>query len=404
MEAIKIGVSADLNNFYGKAAWQGAVLAAEQINAAGGVLGRNFTIVAEDDDDEAQPLDIQVASNAFTKLITVDNADYTLTPGLGATVVFEDIAAEHKKILIDIGAVDDVLTQRVVSNYNKYRYFFRAGLANASSGIIGMADSISTLRNYTGFTKVAFLVEDIPVFKQMASGVSTLLPKYGLNIVYNGVVPPGTVDFTSYFAAIEASGAEILIPIIVSQASVSFVKEWYERQSPVVVWGYLTSTMSGNFWELTEGKCESITFLGIPITTGYPFTSKTVPTREALIARWGDIGALATAGHAYDFVRFILSDAIKRAGTTETEAVIKALETTNVETSSARHFVFTSSHDVLVGATSPNGSEEDYTLVCMFQWQNKTQVPVYPMKIKEEAGATYEYPPWHGAWSNTSTP
>jgi hypothetical protein len=45
-------------------------------------------------------------------------------------------------------------------------------------------------------------------------------------------------------------------------------------------------------------------------------------------------------------VRFILSEAIRRAGTTETEAVMKALEAADVETSSARHFVFASSHDV----------------------------------------------------------
>jgi len=393
-------VSADLDNFYGKAAWQGAVLAAEQVNAQGGVLGRNFTIVAEDDDDEAQTLDIQVATNAFTKLITIDRADFILSPGLGATVVFEDIAAEHKKILLDIGAVDDVLTQRVLDNHDKYKYFFRTGLGNASSAIIGMVDSTSTLGNYTGFTKVAFLVEDIPVFKQMASAASALLPKYGFNIVYNGVVPPGTADFTSYFAAIEASGAEILEPILISQASVSFVKEWFERQSPFVVWGYLTLAMNTNFWNLTEGKCESVAFLGTPITVGYPLTSKTVPTREALIARWGSVGALGTAAHAYDFVRFVLPDAIKRAGTTETEAVVNALEKTDIETSEARRLVFTSSHDVMIAATGLNRPEEDYTVVCMFQWQNKTQVPVYPMSIMQEAVATYIYPTWTGPWNS----
>ena len=94
-------------------------------------------------------------------------------------------------------------------------------------------------------------------------------------------------------------------------------------------------------------------------------------------------------------------DAIKRAGTAETEAVIKTLETINVETSSARHFVFTSSHDGYVGAAGPNMPSADYPLFCLFQWQaNSTQVPVYPKQIMEEAGATYQYPPWQGPWSN----
>jgi branched-chain amino acid transport system substrate-binding protein len=107
--------------------------------------------------------------------------------------------------------------------------------------------------------------------------------------------------------------------------------------------------------------------------------------------------SIATA--SYDAVRFILSDAIKRAGTTETEAVIKALEKTDVETSMARRFVFTSSHDVMIGAAGPNIPNEDYMLVCLFQWQNGTQVPVYPETIMKEAGATYKYPPWKGPWS-----
>jgi len=95
---------------------------------------------------------------------------------------------------------------------------------------------------------------------------------------------------------------------------------------------------------------------------------------------------------------------LRAAGTTETEAVIRALETTNVETVMARHFVFTSSHDVLVGSGVPNSPAEDYMVMCMFQWQNGTQIPVYPEAIMKEAGATYNYPPWQGPWSNNKTP
>jgi hypothetical protein len=103
-------------------------------------------------------------------------------------------------------------------------------------------------------------------------------------------------------------------------------------------------------------------------------------------------------------VRFILPDAVKRAGTTETEAVIKALEKTDVETSMARRFVFTSSHDVMIGAAGPNIPSEDYMLVCLFQWQNGTQAPVYPKQVMQEAGATYKYPNWPGPWDNKPTP
>jgi branched-chain amino acid transport system substrate-binding protein len=197
----------------------------------------------------------------------------------------------------------------------------------------------------------------------------------------------------------EAAGAEILVPVIVSQASIPFVKEWYDRQSPCVVWGILGLAEQSNFWELTEGKCECVSFNSVPVLCGYPLTNQTVPTREAYQERWGTAIPSSSAVAAYDGIRFILPDAITRAGTIETEAVIKALETIDVETSMARHFIFTRSHDLFVGAAGPNKPEEDYVLVAHFQWQNGTQVPVKPEAIMKEAGATYKYPPWDGPWS-----
>jgi hypothetical protein len=52
-ETIKIGIYGDLDDVSWKAVWQVAILAAKQVNAEGGVLGRNFDVIAEDDDSES---------------------------------------------------------------------------------------------------------------------------------------------------------------------------------------------------------------------------------------------------------------------------------------------------------------------------------------------------------------
>ena len=401
VETIKIGICADLDNADGKRVWHAAVLAAEQVNAEGGVLGRNFTIVAEDDDDMTLPADIAVASNALTRLITVDKADYVMTDALSSGIAYahQDIAAEQKKIIFGVSAPLDNLTQRVLDNYDRYKYYFRPYPTNITTVSAGMFGDIMAVGNYTGFTKVALLFQDSASTKQLLVSLNNSLPKFGFEIVYSNLVTATTTDFTSYFAAIEAAGAQILVPAIATDAAVSFVKEWHERQSPFVIWGIVTPAGKSNFWELTEGKCDTISFAGDATVSGYPLTNKTLLTREAYIQRWGEVPTGSTVG-AYDTLRFILPDAIKRAGTTETEAVIKALETTNVETSMARHFVFTSSHDVMVGSGAPNNPAEDYMVKLIFQWQNGTQVPVRPVEIMKEAGATYKYPPWSGPWGN----
>jgi branched-chain amino acid transport system substrate-binding protein len=167
----------------------------------------------------------------------------------------------------------------------------------------------------------------------------------------------------------------------------------------MILWGGPGSADFTDFWQSTDGKCEYLTVNGLPVVMGYPLTNRTLPTKEAYEERWGEaITSLAAAG--YDTVRFILADAIERAGTIETEAVIEALEVIDVETSICRRFVFTPSHDMLVGKEGPNNLSEDYFFVAMFQWQDGEQVPVYPMELMEEVGASYMFPDWPGPWDD----
>ena len=396
-EAIRIGVLGDLDNVGGRDAWRGAVLAAEQVNAEGGVLGRQFEIVAEDDDSETSG-DVTFATNALIKLITVNKVHFLFSSNRIFPLLYQDICAEHNIIFFSM-ALNDEMAQRVADDYDKHKGFFRATSGNTTSAWSGIVDGINTLRDYTGFNKVAFLTIGVSSAKELTSGVADLLQEQGFDIVYERSFPPVTFDFSSYFAAIEASGAEILYPVVAGSACVPFVREYYTRQSPFVIWGNVMLASNSDFWELTEGECEAVSFVGYPVVSGYPLTSKTVPTREAYVERWGEVPS-GGAASTYDLIRFILPDAIRRAGTIETEAVIKALEKTDVETSLARHFVYTSNHDIMIGEAGPNKPSEDYLLVCLFQWQVGDQVPVYPKEIMQEAGATFMFPDWSGPWDN----
>ncbi len=392
---IKIGICANLDASDGKAVWQAAVLAAEQVNAEGGVLGRNLTVVAEDN-DAGPDADISVGANALTKLITIDEADFVIASLASYGFTYQDICADQKKILISPGIGPDEIGQRVLDSYDKYKYFFGLG-GNTTESIRGIVNNLMTLRTYTGFNKVAWLDQDASIFAQMRPGVIASLLENGFEVVYQNSATLQTKDFTSYLAAIEASGAEILFPIILGSGAIPFVKEWHDRESPFVVWGNIPLASQGNFWEITEGKCEYLSFVGLPAIAGYPLTNRTIAARESYVERWNE-NPIDQSVYTYDFVRFILPQALVRAGTTETEAVIKALEKTDVETSTARHFMFTSAHGVVSALVGPHEQNMDYRLLCLFQWQNGTQVPVFPEGVLIEAGATYKYPLWDGPW------
>ncbi len=388
-ENIKIGVCADLGDVYGDGTWQGAVLAAEQINAEGGILGKQIELIPEDT-DFATTHDVTLASNAINRLIDYHKVDFVIG---GSTTddnkIIQDIIAQRKKIFISVSAPGDFLTERVLDDYEKYKYFFKVAPPNSTALAYGYVDSFVALREYTGFKKVAYLAMDLSVFDSGVQRVESLAELHGFDLVYGKRFPPETIDFSSYFAQIEAAGAEIVAPSIYGEASILFIKEWYDRQSPVVIWGSNLQSADPAFWNYTEGKCEYETVPTPAVMAGYPVTSKTLAVRNAYIDRWGKMPT-PPATAAYDIIRYILPDAIERAGTTETEAVLEALEEVDIETSTSIRFVFLDSHDVMYGP--------GYDLQYLFQWQNGEKVPMYPRELKEEAGATYKFPPWPGPW------
>jgi branched-chain amino acid transport system substrate-binding protein len=331
-------------------------------------------------------------NNAINRLLHYHKVDFVIGGNLNEdNMVIQDITAEQKKIFISVCAPGDVLTERVQNDYEKLKYFFKVAPPNSTALSFGYTDSFVALREYTGFNKIAYLAMDISVFDTMIKNVESLAELHNFEIVYGNKFPPGTFDFSSYFAAAETAGAQIIAPMIYGPESVSFVKEWYDRQSPMVIWGSDLSGADPTFWASTDGKCAHETTPVVATILGYPISNKTIPFIEDYMYRWDEQPEiLATA--AYEAIRFILYTALEKAGTLETEAVIKALEEIDVETPTSPHFVFTSSHDVMYGT----GYNEQY----FFQWKpDGTRDPMYPRELKEEARATYTYPDWFGPWS-----
>jgi branched-chain amino acid transport system substrate-binding protein len=400
-EIIRIGILADLGTPSGDGALQGAKLAAEQLNAQGGILGKEVEVVGEDHDilSGVGP-DMVKVSSALTLLITRHNVDYVIGQAPGqAGFVCQDFVAEHKKIFFGFGGVSDEWAKRVMNDYDKYKYYFNLVL-NQTMGNKGIPDSLVELRENTGFNKVALLGENLYLKESVIEGFKYVLTEiYGFEVVYAKSFPLETFDFSSYFAAAEAAGAEIVVPFIGGDSGIPFIKEYCDRQSPMVIYsGALSGAAAPECWEWTDGKCEYITVSAYPIEVGYPYTSKTLPTRDAYIERWNE-SISSSAATAYDTIRFILLDAIERAGTIEIDAVINALEGISIETSSARKFVFTPSHDIMFGENWMNG---DYQSIIGFQWQDSKLVPVFPKKIMEEAEASFTFPDWSGPWDNIS--
>jgi branched-chain amino acid transport system substrate-binding protein len=401
-ETIKIGILADLDAFTGKRVLQSAILAAEHLNAKGGILGREVEIIGEDTDEETAR-DLTVISSALTRLLTLDEVDFVITSGSGdKAYMIQDLCFEHKKILISFAGSEVNMTQRVIDDYDKCKYYFRYGWGNTTHLASETIDELLHVREITGFNNVGYLVDDHVWNLENRKTLERVLPENGFNLVYKGKFPPvDTFDFSSYFAAAEEAGVEILVPMSIYDSGIPLVKEYHNRQSPMLIYGgAIIRTSSMESWEQTDGKCAYTVNRIQGVTIGYPITNQTLQFHDSYIQKWGEAPSFH-GGFTYDIIRFFLSEAIERAGTTETEDVIKALEEIEVETTAARKFTFTSSHDILYQEAMISNPDDYGPIGSLFQWQEDgSLIPIYPKWLMEEAEATITFPDWPGPWDD----
>ena len=133
-QEIKIGVIGPMKFVQGKGHWNGATMAAEEINAKGGIqVGAKKMKIQLIQADSNEFLNVTDATNAMERLITKDKVDFVVGGfRTEAVLPMQDIAMEHKKIFIGVGAAHDELCTRVAKNYNTYKYWFRGTPFNST--------------------------------------------------------------------------------------------------------------------------------------------------------------------------------------------------------------------------------------------------------------------------------
>jgi len=132
---IKIGVIGPMAYVQGEHHWYGAQLAAEEINAEGGVLvgGESYQIkLVQVDSNEI--LSVTDAASAMEKAISRDKVDF-LVGGFRTEAVFamQDVAMDYEKIFLGCGASADELCTRVADDYDRYKYWFRVTPINSTN-------------------------------------------------------------------------------------------------------------------------------------------------------------------------------------------------------------------------------------------------------------------------------
>jgi len=377
-EPIRIGVIAENSSISGIPIPNAAFIAAEEINAAGGVDGRMIEIVAYDDHNSAAD-----AVRAFQRLASQDHVHAVVASYTSEVMLaLEPWAGRLKIPTITPGAASDEISKRIHADYEHLKYNFHGYLASAFLAQSVCDSAKDLLADSKLQMKTAVIMsEDAAWTGPLDAGYEACLPKAGLKVVDHIRMSPDTTDFTPIFNGIEAKKPEVIITGI-AHVGVQPTVQWANQQVPIPMFGISSQATSSTFWKDTNGATEGV-ILELSAMDTVATTPKTMPFAAAYVKKYGVTPAYS--GYtAYDDV-YIISDAIRRAGSTDPDKMVTAMEATD--------YVGT------VGRTQFYGRDEPFThglkygkgLVTglVVQWQDGKQVVVWPAAI---AKGTLRFP------------
>jgi branched-chain amino acid transport system substrate-binding protein len=308
---IKIG---DINSYKAMAANMGPYrksldLAVEQINAAGGVLGKKLEIVSRD--DGANPGD---AVRVAEELVTREGADLitgTFLSNIGLAVT--EFAGKKKVFFLAAEPLTDKITWQ---NGNRYTFRLRASTYMQVAMLMPAAVAAKKKRWALVYPNFEYGQSAVAAFKDMLKKAQP-----DVEFVTEQAPPLGKVDAGAVVQAIDDAKPDAIFNVLFGPDLAKFVREGNTREAfknRTVV-----SLLSGEPEYLDPLKDEAPVGW---IVTGYPWNEINTPAHKAFVEayqkRWNDYPRL---GSIVGYMTLkSLAAGITKAGSTDPEKLVTA--------------------------------------------------------------------------------
>ncbi|MDR0451184.1 MAG: ABC transporter substrate-binding protein [Treponema sp.] len=290
--------------YYGTESRDGALLALEEINAAGGLLGKQLTLISEDDEGNAEK-----SVNAFTKLSTRNKVSIILGSSTsGATQAMTALAQQSRVILISPSATNTEVTRTG-------DYIFRACFIDPFQGIVGADFAYDSL----GSRSAAILYDAGADYNTgLADSFRRQFQARGGRIIADEAYQTGDVDFNAQVTRIKAENPDVVyLPNYYNDVALQ-AKQLRQQ-------GVNCSLVGGDGW---DGLIDNA---GDEVLNGFwsaGFAADTTDPRgqtfvKAYTARFNKT-ASQFAALGYDTM-MLVADGIRAAGTFDTAAVKTAM-------------------------------------------------------------------------------
>jgi branched-chain amino acid transport system substrate-binding protein len=391
---IVIGAPLATAFLYGWDAERAMKLAAEEINAKGGVTvgkeKRPLKIEAMDTRDLEPGVPVSDALLVVEKLILEKNADFIVGGPVrseGALAAM-DLLSKYKKVsILTTGALTPAYQKRVEAEYDKFKYCFRI------SGEVGwmvageFVPCLMDIKTKYGLSKLFIMVQDVAHARAAGDATGKMASEKGWEIIGKEIYPTGTTDYSVGLLKARKDNAQVILIVMDMPESSILLKQWYDMKIPALPFGtIIAAAEQPGFWKATEGKGEyclaSVVNAGNAPSKATPWTMKFV---DAYKKKYGLEPEGYGTSSSYMAV-YVLKDAIERAGSLSSDAVVAALEKTDLMGVYGRIKFNPKNHQVI-----PSVDPNEGAVGTIFQWQAGKRIVVFPPKI---AVGEIKLPPW----------
>jgi branched-chain amino acid transport system substrate-binding protein len=313
-DVIKIGLFQPLtgnSSLMGTSGNKAALMAMDEINAAGGILGKKVQVISYD--DKSSP---EEAVKCVTRMLEVDKVHAILGSLHSGNIQACGEIVENAKIpLVGTGTSPQWLQKG-------WTYLFRSTINTYYSSL-----SAVQICKKLNLSKMAIFYSQDEYGKNGKDNMTALCEEYGIDIVAVESMKPGDTDFTAQCSNISASSPDVVYIIATTDNLPQMVKQTRSNG----FYGYIVGEQSLGMPEVKEiaGSATDKIVFGACFTM--PINSPEEASTPELVKffqdyqkKYGEMCQSEVAVRCYDAM-YIMKKAFEDAGTTDGTAVRDAI-------------------------------------------------------------------------------
>src|SRR5712671_5040731 len=309
-EKIRIGHLTPLTGFLGAIgsyAQLGMKLAAEEINAAGGIIGKPIDLMSEDSVNPA------TASTKAQRMIEQDGAVVLVGEiSSASSLTIMQVAERNKKVFFSTGARSDTLRGKSCN-----RYSFHCDIPNTV-----MVNAVGTALNQKGMVKgkkFFTLTADYIFGHDLLKAAKIFFNANGANLIGDELIATDVTDFSPYLLKVRQAKPDVVCCNLAGNQVTNLVKQYAEFGLPYPIVGFNLNTADA--WAAGDGNLS-----GTWPTVWYHTLD--TPASKAFVEAFSKKYGKPPENHAWiEYITLkLIAQAINETKSTESEALIAYFE------------------------------------------------------------------------------